>query len=92
MKWSLAQRTAGLPERAGRFVDAPRSTADAIETGCLLAQAGAVEKMFARLGSGGLCLLSGGGASALAPHLGIPLRVVDDLVLEGLAHIAVASA
>jgi type III pantothenate kinase len=31
-------------------------------------------------------LLSGGAAEALAPHIELPLRMVDHLVLEGLAH------
>lgn len=88
MKWSLAQRTAGLAERAGQFAWEPRTTADAIETGCLLAQIGAIEKMFAQLPAGALCLLSGGGAAQLAGHLSMPVRVVDNLALEGLARIA----
>ena len=92
MRRSLDRGTAALREAHGAVRDFPDNTPDAIETGCLLAQAGAVEKMFARLGASGLCLLSGGGASALAPHLGIPLRVVDDLVLEGLARIAESPA
>jgi pantothenate kinase type III len=33
-----------------------------------------------------LCLLNGGAAGSLAPHLECPLRLVDNLVLEGLAH------
>ena len=33
-----------------------------------------------------LCLLSGGAAAELAPHLGVPYRLVDNLVLEGLAR------
>jgi type III pantothenate kinase len=42
MKTSLARNTARLPLTEGHFSAEPRSTADAIETGCLLAQAGAV--------------------------------------------------
>ncbi len=36
-----------------------------------------------------LCLLSGGAADVLAPHLELPLRRIDNLVLEGLARVAV---
>jgi type III pantothenate kinase len=34
------------------------------------------------------CLLSGGAAHVLAPHLELPLRRIDNLVLEGLARLA----
>jgi type III pantothenate kinase len=88
MKQALAARTAGLPLVRGEFVEAPRNTADAIETGCLLAQLGAIEKMHARLEPGALCLLSGGAALRVAGRLNIPVRVVEDLVLEGLVRIA----
>jgi len=88
MKRSLAQNTAGLPLAEGRFSEAPRSTADAIETGCLLAQAGTIERMFAALEPGAICLLSGGAAVRIAPQLRIPARVADNLTLEGLLRIA----
>ena len=63
-------------------------TADAIVTGCLHAQVGAIERMFRLVAAeeGALCLLNGGAAGSLAPHLECPLRLVENLVLEGLAH------
>jgi len=88
MKQSLAHNTAGLPLARGRFSEAPRNTADAIESGCLLAQAGAIERAFATMESGAACVLSGGAADRIAPHLRIPVRLVDNLVLEGLVRIA----
>jgi type III pantothenate kinase len=88
MKRSLAQNTAGLPLAEGHFSEEPRNTADAIETGCLLAQAGAIERMFAALEPGAMCLLSGGAAARIVQHLRIPVRVVDNLALEGLLCIA----
>ncbi|HTF15960.1 MAG TPA: type III pantothenate kinase [Burkholderiales bacterium] len=88
MKRSLASNTAGLPLARGRFSAAPRNTADAIETGCLLAQAAAIERAFATMERGAACVLAGGAASRIARHLGIPVRVVDNLVLEGLVRIA----
>jgi type III pantothenate kinase len=88
MKRTLARDTAGLGFARGRFSGAPRSTADAIETGCLLAQAGAIERMFEMTEPGAVCLLAGGAASRIARHLGIPVRLVDNLVLEGLVRIA----
>jgi len=78
----------GKVKRLGRFSGKPRGTADAIETGCLLAQAGAIERMFETTESGAVCLLAGGAASRIARHLSIPVRVVDNLVLEGLVRIA----
>jgi len=88
MKRSLAQSTAGLPLAKGRFSNVPRSTADAIESGCLLAQAGAIERAFAAMQPGAACVLAGGAAGRIAPSLGIPVRLVDNLVLEGLVLIA----
>jgi hypothetical protein len=37
------------------------------------------------------CILSGGAAADLLPHLAAPLRQVDHLVLEGLLQVAKAS-
>jgi type III pantothenate kinase len=88
MKRSLAHNTAGLPLARGRFSDAPRNTADAIESGCLLAQAGAIERVFAAMEPGTTCILAGGAAGQIAPRLSIPVRLVDNLVLEGLVRIA----
>jgi type III pantothenate kinase len=88
MKRALAHDTAGLPLAKGRFSGSPANTADAIETGCLLAQAGAIERAFAALEPGARCVLTGGAAARIAPHLSIPVHLVDNLVLEGLVRIA----
>lgn len=87
MKTALARDTAGLPLAQGRWSAVPDNTDDAIESGCLEAQAGAIERMRARLPHGAACLLSGGAAAALEPLLGIPVIRVDNLVLDGLARI-----
>ena len=88
MRLSLARDTAQLPFSDGRFERTPRRTADAIQTGCLHAQLGAIERMFRLVAGepGSLCLLNGGAAAALAPLLECPLREVDNLVLEGLVR------
>ncbi|MBL8460460.1 MAG: type III pantothenate kinase [Zoogloea sp.] len=88
MRLSLARDTAQLPYTDGRFQRTPRRTADAIQTGCLHAQLGAIERMFRLVATepGSLCLLNGGAAASLAPLLECPLREVDNLVLEGLAR------
>src|SRR5258705_6962339 len=87
MKRSLARNTAGLPLARGRFSAEPRNTADAIETGCLLAQAGAIERAFATVGQGAACVLAGGAARRIVRHLGIPVRLVENLVQIGRPHV-----
>ena len=88
MRFVLHEHTGRLPLQEGRFVQTPRNTIDAIETGCRQAQAGAVERMLRVAGDGALCLVSGGAGKALVEQLGIPCRYVENLVLEGLARIA----
>jgi type III pantothenate kinase len=90
MRRSLARDTAGLPLAAGEPAEAPRNTNDAIVTGCLFAQAGAIERMFQRIDGQdrACCLLAGGAAARIAPLLAVPHRRVDHLVLRGLARIA----
>ena len=90
MRFVLHEHTGRLPLQEGRFVRTPRNTIDAIETGCRHAQAGAVERMFRIAGTGAQCLVSGGAGKALIEQLGIPCRYVENLVLEGLARIALS--
>ena len=89
MRRSLASDTAGLPLAQGQHVAYPRNTDNAIVSGCLEAQAGAIERAYARIADepGALCLLSGGAAQLLGRHLSIPHRLIDNLVLEGLARL-----
>lgn len=87
MKRALASHTAGLALCVGEVVELPRNTANAIETGCLVAQVGAIERMFLQLRTDPLCVLSGGAALPIAEKLNIPFRVVDNLVLEGLVRL-----
>jgi type III pantothenate kinase len=64
---------------------------DAIETGCRHAQAGAVERMyrvFRDMGGTPLCIVAGGAGRVLVDQLSMPRRYVENLVLDGLAHIA----
>jgi len=89
MRRSLAADTAALPFADGRHADYPRGTDDAIVTGCIEAQVGAIERAWQRLGNiDKVCLLSGGNAASLAPHLGIRWRAVANLPLEGLLRLA----
>ncbi|MBN8443641.1 MAG: type III pantothenate kinase [Thauera sp.] len=89
MQRALADGTAQLPLAHGRFALTPRCTADAIHSGCLQAQAGAVERMFRQIADrpGALCLLAGGAADQFANLLDIPVRRIDNLVLIGLQAI-----
>jgi type III pantothenate kinase len=88
MRGALAGNTAQLPFAEGEFRSTPRNTMDAIVSGCLHAQAGAIERMFANMAAGpeALCLLTGGGSTRLAPHLNIPLRITENLILDGLVR------
>lgn len=84
MKRALAANTARLPFAEGCYREEPRNTADAIETGCLEAGAGAIERMLRRLGPGAECIVSGGFAGSLLALLGPSARHVEHLVLDGV--------
>ncbi|MBK6632621.1 MAG: type III pantothenate kinase [Betaproteobacteria bacterium] len=86
---ALAAGTAQLPMADGRFAGLPRNTMSAIVSGCLHAQAGAVERMFEQVSAypGAVCLVSGGAAGQFFDLLRVPKRSIDNLVLEGLARI-----
>lgn len=86
MQQSLARGTAQLPLADGRFTPQPRRTVDAIHSGCIQAQAGAICRMFRQIEAepGAICLLGGGAADSFAHLLEIPLRRIDNLVLAGL--------
>jgi type III pantothenate kinase len=86
MAQALGRHTAQLPtvspEAAGSasFAD---HTEGAIAAGCMDAQTGAIERA-CRLAPDARLLLSGGAAAAIAPHLAVPYRMVDNIVLIGL--------
>jgi type III pantothenate kinase len=88
MKWSLHQGTADLPLEPGEYSEAPRSTADAIETGCLEAQVGALARARARLPRGARCFVTGGAARGIVSLLDFPVEEVEHLVLEGIVRLA----
>jgi len=91
MRFVLHEHTGRLPIQEGAYREAPRNTVDAIETGCRHAQAGAVERMyrvFRDMGGTPLCIVAGGAGRVLVDQLSMPRRYVENLVLDGLAHIA----
>jgi len=94
MRSALSGNTAGLPYARGEFSALPRSTDAAIVSGALHATLGAIERMFRHVAAapGALCLLSGGAAGDIAGQATLPLRHIDNLVLEGLARLGAARA
>lgn len=95
MAASLARNTAQLPQVSHRndtvspFSD---NTDDAIVSGCIAAQVGAIEhavaKMVERYGTA-QCIISGGAATMVAPHVSLPCASVHNLVLIGLHTVAI---
>lgn len=96
MASSLAKNTAQLPEvalHASALQPFADNTDAAIVSGCLAAQAGAIERAVAAHAlthpeSGVSCILAGGAADLVAPHLSIAHQRVDNLVLVGLQTVA----
>lgn len=90
MSDSLAHNTALLPEINQMIRHLPPfadNTSGAILSGCINAQAGAIERAVMthrKRFSDVHCLLSGGAAPYIAPNLSIPCRIIDNLVLIGL--------
>jgi type III pantothenate kinase len=92
MAAALQRGTAGVRVSTEVSPDFPGSTGAAVATGIALAQAGVVAGMRLRLqrhcGMPVTVLLTGGARACLRDLLEVPLREVDDLVLEGLVWIA----
>lgn len=93
MASSLARNTAQLPQIAdlaplpAGFAD---NTDDAILSGCLAAQTGAIERAV-RMHGAQACLLSGGAAPRIAQTLALPFQLVDNIVMLGLQTAARAN-
>lgn len=89
MRRSLAAGTAQLEAEKGNWREFPRCTADAIFSGAVQATAGAIHRQYGLLGApDARCLLGGGAADNVRPHLKLPLARVDNMVLHGLHIIA----
>lgn len=92
MRQALNHGTAQLPLTGGRYRSHPRDTADAIVSGCLNAQAGAIGRVFHQINApDAVCLLSGGAADEIGPLIDVPFQRIDNLVLDGLHQIARAA-
>lgn len=92
MHEALAAGTARLSAERGDFSAFPRNTRDAITSGAIQALCGAVERMrgamLAARHHEPVLIFSGGAGELVAQHIGRPVRVIDNLVLEGLVQIA----
>jgi type III pantothenate kinase len=98
MAQSLARNTAQLPQIAETlslhklFAD---NTDQAIASGCINAQVGAIIRAYDTLAKMHAhpvsCIISGGAAKFLIPHLGIDYQHVENLVLTGLYVVAKSS-
>jgi type III pantothenate kinase len=85
MRQSLAAGAAQLRESSGAWRKFPRNSADAVVSGAIQATVGAIRRQFELLDEpGARCLLSGGAADEIWPHLGLPFMGVNNLVLQGL--------
>lgn len=94
MLQSLAYNTAQLPkvmDFSVKLTPFATQTTEAILSGCMLAQASVVERVYAahmeRFGAT-TCLLAGGAGDLLASLLQVPVNRVDNLVLTGLHVVA----
>ena len=90
MASSLALNTAQLPPVSDLHLEQTMAdnTRQAIISGCISAQVGAIARAFAQHpGQSPLCLISGGAASFISPHLTLQHELVPNLVLAGL-HVA----
>lgn len=87
MQRSLCGATARLEAGQGKYAAFPRNTADAMYSAAVQATCGAVERQQGLLGDVPV-VLSGGAADALRERLKLPLRLEDNLVLQGLQLIA----
>ncbi|MGJ9419764.1 type III pantothenate kinase [Massilia sp. CMS3.1] len=93
MAGALARNTAQLPQAVPGVNPPPLfadNTMDAIVSGCLSAQAGAIERALAAH-AGAACILSGGAARYIAPALKYGHQLVDNIVLVGLHAVALAA-
>ena len=92
MRQALRQGTARIADAMGRWQAFPRSTADAVESGIVAALCGAIRQQHARLAEASAtvphCLLTGGDAGMVLPHLALSAEQVAALVLEGVDCVA----
>ena len=91
---ALESGTAGLHVPTGEVRQFPTNTSDALTSGGTFAIAGAVQCMVqhlrSRTGQEPYCIMTGGAGWKMAPSMTLPFELVDDLLFEGLLHMAQA--
>ena len=89
---ALESGTAGLHVPTGEVKPFPTNTSDALTSGGTYAIAGAVECMVqhvrAHCATEPKCIMTGGAAWKMAPSMTRPFELVDNLIFDGLLHIA----
>jgi type III pantothenate kinase len=89
---ALESGTAGLHVPTGEVREFPTNTSDALTSGGTYAIAGAVERMVqhvrAHCGSEPKCIMTGGAGWKMAPSMAGPFELVDNLIFDGLLHMA----
>lgn len=90
---SLQSGTQIINAESGNYEDFPMNTNDAIQSGVIQCLVGAIERMYNLLSIQldhpvECCIISGGGATILKPFVVFPIKVIDNLVLEGLVIIS----
>lgn len=92
MRQALAQRTGRVGDADGRWQPFPQKTGDAVQSGIVAALCGAIEQQYAQFaavsGTPPGCLLTGGDAETVLPHLAVPTQWIPALVLEGIDCVA----
>jgi len=89
MLGSLSAASNRLQPGRGQYVPFPRNTADAMYSGAIQASCGAIQRQHALLSKNSApVVLSGGAAALLQGHLLMPLKIAENLVLQGLLIIA----
>ena len=92
MQQALRQGTARIAGMEGTWQAFPRTTADAVQSGIVAALCGAIQLQHARLaeiaGYVPRCVLTGGDADQLLPHLALSVEHAPALVLEGMERVA----
>jgi len=89
---ALESGTAGLHVPTGEVREFPTNTSDALTSGGTFAIAGAIERMVQHVrihcGQEPVCYMTGGAGWKMAPHMSVPVELVESLIFDGLLEIA----
>jgi type III pantothenate kinase len=89
---ALESGTAGLHVPTGEVRAFPTNTSDALTSGGTYAIAGAVARLVQHLrahcGTEPHCVMTGGAGWKMAPSMGLPVELVDNLIFDGLLEMA----